>query len=144
MRGRPPTPTAVLKARGSWRAKTRKAERVLPVEAPSKPDWLQGEAAAEWDRAIAALLEMGILTLADRAPLAAYCEACGEFVELVQLIATIGREGNGALVRMKNKAAERIAKFGCEFGFSPVSRTRLKLTAPEPAASPKLRFFGPK
>src|SRR5262245_50932234 len=86
-RGPAPTPTSVLEARGSWRAKTRAGEPRLPTERPSGPAWLSKEAQAEWRRVTRELLRMGVLAKADRAMLAEYCEAWSELVELSGLLA---------------------------------------------------------
>ena len=130
MSGPPPTPTKVLESRGSWRAKVRAGEPTLPVERPSCPAFLKGEARKEWTRAVGQLLRMRVVTKADRALLAAYCEAWGEFLQ-----ATAELEGQGYTfttdkgyvgpspwVAIKNKAVERLTKLADRFGFSPAAR----------------------
>src|SRR5947209_513230 len=70
-RGPAPTPTPILDARGSWRAKGRDGEVQLPVKAPTCPAFLPDEAKDEWKRQCALLPQMGVLAEVDRAALAA-------------------------------------------------------------------------
>lgn len=142
LRGPPPTPTNILKARGSWRAEKREADGEVQFEQgrPTCPAWLSKEAKAEWSRQVTQLEAAGILTLADRAVLAAYCEAWGEFATIARAIdervdlatknggagviwATLIAEG---LVNAKNRAAERLLRLAGQFGFSPAARARVK------------------
>lgn len=152
-RGPPPTPTKLLKARGSWRAKTRPNEPAPPPAIPDAPDWLSAEARAEWERQVLQLTPLGLLAKADRALLAAYCEAWAEFVEAVEFVAEHGHTSTTELgnviqhpmVGIKNRAAERLNRFAQQFGFSPSSRTHLH--APEPKTKgqhAKGRFFKAK
>ncbi len=60
-RGPAPTPTKILEARGSWRAKARAGELTFPVERPECPAWLSTEARAEWDRVVERLEGAGVL-----------------------------------------------------------------------------------
>jgi P27 family predicted phage terminase small subunit len=154
MPGPPPTPTPILNARGSWRAKAREksGEPKLPVETPSCPSWLSKEAKAEWRRQVAALVRMGVLAKADRAALAVFCEAWSEFQQASE---TIGRSGlllkdpeTGALKRnpllkVRNDAADRVVQLAGQFGFTPAARTRLRATQEDKKDDPqgKARFF---
>ena len=73
-RGPKPTPTAVLKKRGSWLAKTRKAEPEGVPGIPSCPNWMDKEAKAEWMRILPILAEMQILSASDSSVIAGYCQ----------------------------------------------------------------------
>ncbi len=120
-RGPAPTPTKLLKVRGSWRAKTRENEPELPVKAPPAPAFLNAEAEREWARQVKHLQTMGVIAEADRALLAFYCQAWAEFLEVN---ADLKKEGltfstetgyilphplvairNGAFERRKNRRA---------------------------------------
>src|SRR4051812_36960048 len=79
-RGPMPTPTATLKNRGSWRAKQRAGEPQFERGLPSCPTWLAAEGKAEWRRIAAQLDGAGLLTTADRAALAALCDAWADYV----------------------------------------------------------------
>lgn len=128
-RGTKPTPTKILEQRGSWRAKTREGEVEHIAGAPDCPAWLDDEARAEWMRQVAGIAD-GVLSHVDRGFLAAYCAAWSEFVTCQQYIEEHGHisvtdKGNEIqhpMVGIRNKAAERMNRFGSQFGFSPSSR----------------------
>jgi P27 family predicted phage terminase small subunit len=134
LRGPQPTPTPILQARGSWRAKGRADEVQFERGKPSCPAFLGKEARAEWKRQVKALDAAGILALADRAMLAVYCEAWGEFAEASARVAEIGlltkdsagRVAVNPLMKVRNRAAERVMQIAAQFGFSASARTRLK------------------
>lgn len=133
MRGPPPTPTKILEARGSWRAKVRDGEPIPKVERPTCPAILKGEARKEWNRQLDALHAIGLAAKVDRAVLACYCEAWAEFCVAAAYIAEHGRvytNENGEpkihpMVKVKNAAAERVLRLAGQFGFTPAARARL-------------------
>jgi P27 family predicted phage terminase small subunit len=136
--GRPPVPTAILEARGSRRAQGRRAEPRPQVEAPACPAWLSKEAKAEWRRQVKALVAMGVVAKCDRALLAVYCEAWGEFVQAAEAIGKSGlliKDPDGdklrrnPLLTVRDHAAERLLKLAAQFGFSPAARTRVQAVA---------------
>ena len=135
VRGPAPTPTPILEMRGSWRAKERAGEPRLPAAAPSCPAVLKGEARAEWKRQCRQLERMRVVTEADRAALAAYCEAWGEFAALLKKIADTDYEAAIAkgYVNAKNRAAERVVRYAQQFGFTPAARARVRAEGPKKA-----------
>src|SRR5581483_7260694 len=102
-RGPPPTPTKILELRGSWRAKERPGEPQPPPGAPPMPEWLSEEARAEWQRMAPELEALGLLSVLDRAALAAYCQA---YAELVEATALLNREGRVLEAPVFSKAGE--------------------------------------
>jgi P27 family predicted phage terminase small subunit len=135
LRGPPPTPTRVLEARGSKIAiYDRRGEAVYPPGAPDRPPWLEGEAAAEWDRQVAALESAGVLSVADGALLAAWCEAWAEFCQVAADLKVAGRLAKNAaggvvrspLVLLRDRAVERLLRLAGQFGFSPSARVRVR------------------
>lgn len=150
MPGPAPTPSPMLRARGSWRANARREEPELPCKAPACPQWLSVEAKAEWRRQVKHLEAMGVVAEIDRPMLAAFCEAWAEFVQAAAFIAEHGHiittEKGYVLphpqVAIKNSAVERLKAIGQQFGFSPAARTRLRTgkQAQSPVAA-KGRFF---
>lgn len=148
LRGPQPTPSLVLQARGSKLAGEREGEVQFERKAPACPAWLSAEAKAEWRRQSKQLQAAGLVQVVDRAALAVYCEAWGEFVLACRQIA--GRTANGELgldacrqlVKLKNAAADRVVKLADRFGFAPSARARLKAPErPEEATSGKARYF---
>ncbi len=81
-RGRKPKPTVLRRLAGNpGKRGYNHAEPVPPEGLPDCPSHLSEVARAEWDRIAQALYDMGVVTLVDRAALAAYCQAWGRWVE---------------------------------------------------------------
>jgi P27 family predicted phage terminase small subunit len=113
--------------------------------APPKPPFLAGEGAAEWDRIVPELDESGLLTNADRAVLAAYCQAWEELVECTREIRKDGRflaqpiqNSKGELLgeekiihpalKMQRDAIGRVRSLLDSLGLTPAARRRMQLT----------------
>jgi P27 family predicted phage terminase small subunit len=130
-------------------------KRRIPHEArpsagpmPNPPEFLTLDARAEWHRVSTPLYHMGLLTDADVAPLAAYCQAYGRWVAAERVIAAMAEKdqvtgglmikttnGNAVqnpLVGTSNKAASDMVRFAGEFGLTPIARARLALSAVAP------------
>lgn len=143
------TPKKILEARGSWLAKVRQGEPEPPVERPSCPAFLKGEAKREWNRQCVQLRRLGIIAKCDRAVLAAYCLAWEEFIEAEAWIAQHGHTTvteNGyvtthPLVYVRNNAADRLLKLSDRFGFSPAARARVRTEKPPKDQGPQLDAF---
>jgi P27 family predicted phage terminase small subunit len=132
-RGPAPTPTVILRTRGTFRPDRRRSDEVqYPPGKPPCPSWLSPEAKREWRRVIGHLHDAGVMTLVDRAMLAVYCEAWGEFVEAARKAAEVGflfrAEGGvklNPLLKVRDRAAARAVQLAGHFGFSPSTRTRI-------------------
>jgi len=127
-----------------------------PVSIPRCPDHFSAEAKAEWRRITKHLESLGLVTEIDRAALAAYCSAWGDYVWAERRIAEL----NGAAVdkdgkadnsgergriwdtpsgykqisvpmQIRNRAMEMMAKFLAEFGMSPAARSRVTASDPQ-------------
>lgn len=135
-KGPRPTPTSVLKVRGSWLVRNRKGEPVADG-IPDTPAWLDGVALEAWQQLVEKLHRMGLLGDIDGHALALYCEAYQEFCFAREYIkehgmisvSEKGGEYQNPMVGIKNKAAERMNRLGSQFGWSPSARVGLK---PEP------------
>ena len=127
-------------------------------KAPSCPQWLSSEARREWKRLAPQLEKVGILTEVDMVIFAGYCSAVGKLAWAEREIKKIrmaelkklkeaglkekdtptmggmisGGKGKGyytlPYVWIYNKSLEQIRSFGSEFGLSPSSRTRIKVS----------------
>jgi phage terminase small subunit len=75
MRGRKPKPTTLRLLEGNPGKRRVDPGPAPPAGPPERPEWLDAEAKAEWDRVTAVLAQMRLLSAADRAALAAYCTA---------------------------------------------------------------------
>ena len=130
------TPTSELRKRGSWRANGRESEANPPDGIPECPGWLAEIGRAKWGECIEILSRTpGLLTKLDGDFLALYCEAFEEFIEARNQIeiegATCKSENGGhyqhPAVGRKNKAIERMRRFGALFGMSPSDRVGLNI-----------------
>lgn len=143
--GRRPKPTKLKQLQGNpGHRPLNDAEPKPRLGRPDKPEGLVGEAAAEWDRIIPEIEAMGILTVVDRAALAAYCFNYARWFAAEKEVSDRGilidepivdAEGNEVGTRTKkNPACTEVAsalrlmhKFLVEFGLTPSSRSRLRL-----------------
>ncbi len=127
MRGRLPTPTGVLKMRGSWRAKARKDEPQPEKGSPRCPSRLSPGARKVWQAIVPLLDGMGVLTKVDGFVLERYCE----------LYCHWGQTDDLPLLLKLNDALLKIER---EFGMTPSSRPRLHV-APKEEKNDKERYF---
>lgn len=82
--------------------------------------------------------DAGVLTIADRAALAAYCQAYARWVEAetrlqetpMLLKTPSGYVQQSPWLAISNKQLEIMGRYMAELGLTPVSRTRLKDLAP--------------
>jgi len=117
----------------------------VPVGAPPKPDWLTPLAAEEWDRVVPDLLTLGLISTLDMMALASYCEAVADYQVFSKQIAerNAAMQGRGDVQtfatgakqisvwrQLRNDAEKRANQAGAQFGFSPMARRNLRVTAP--------------
>jgi len=171
-RGPQPTPTALLAARGSWRAKHRVNHgEPMPERAiPSCPSYLGKAERQVWRQLAKELASLGLLTRIDRNPLARYCvlfvrwrKAC-DFIEKygttmpVKAVRPAGKNPDGGIlfeeyvkcfipmpqVNEESNLRDGLLKLEREFGLTPAARTRIRVDLPEDTSSDKSRFFQPR
>jgi P27 family predicted phage terminase small subunit len=102
---------------------------------PDCPEWLIPEAQAEWARITVELGHMGLLSRADRAALAAYCqawarwrqaeEAIGEGADGLTSSNKMGRNVSPE-VQVSNKYLTLMKQYLAEFGLTPASRSKVQ------------------
>ena len=134
-------------------------ETVRPaVEIPVMPSHLAEEAKREWRRITKHLEVLGLISQIDRAALAGYCSAWGDYVWAETRIAQLngaqkvgdqelaadatGERGRiwdtpsgykqiSVPMQIRNRALEMMAKFLAEFGMSPAARSRVTASDPQ-------------
>lgn len=126
-----------------------------PVEIPACPAHLSEEAKREWRRITKHLEPLGLVSQIDRAALAAYCTAWGDYVWAESRMAALNAEAEGkgdktgdhgriwdtpsgykqisVPMQIRNRALEQMAKFLAEFGMSPAARSRVTASDPQMA-----------
>lgn len=145
-RGPKPTPTrlALVRGRPAHKLPDPKKEIRAPLDEPTPPSHLSDEAKVEWGRVVAVLVHLKLMTQLDRAPLAAYCQAYGRWVQAERALASMAEKdmltrglmikttgGNliqNPLVGTANKAKADMVRYAAEFGMTPSARTRLQTT----------------
>ena len=134
MRGRRPKPTRlkILTGNPGKHPLNQNEPRPSP-EIPDCPPELGPVARREWDRLVAELEKLKLLTNLDRAALAAYCGAYAlwsEATEAIQKFGTMVKSPSGypiqsPYVSIANRQAELMMRISSEFGFTPASRSRI-------------------
>jgi len=127
---------------------TDRVDRVSPEvikladgEDPARPSFLSADAIIEWDKAIAILKRLGILSMADSAIIAAYCVAkctfqnssiminsSGEFGGLL-IQGTAGAKIANPLVSIRSRAMNDMVSYAIQMGMTPAARLRLNAEA---------------
>lgn len=156
MRGRRPKPTRLKALTGNPGKRPLNEDEPQPEPAaPECPPQLSGIAREEWNRMVANLMSLRLLTDLDRAALAAYCAAYGmwsEATEAIQKYGTMVKSPSGypmqsPYVALANRQAEIMMRIASEFGFTPASRGRLSVPSKHPDLFDTLRsaydFSGP-
>ena len=145
-RGPQPTPTLILKARGSKLVRGRAGEPQPAPEVPLPPRWMLPAAKRCWTRIVREAAKIGLLTLLDRDVLTAACIQWGHYVVWQKKIAVLPSDVDFDVARRMHAAADVALKgwLQCarELGLSPAARTRVRLPEAKPAAKDgKGRFF---
>ena len=153
--GRKPTPTHLKLLRGNpgKRPIHEEPEHESAADIPAPPEFLMAVAQQEWRRIAKGLYHLGLLTLVDENPLAAYCQAFGRWITAERAIKTMAERdllthglmikttgGNAIqnpLVGTANKAASDMVRYASEFGFTPAARARIAAGSADSDANSK-------
>jgi P27 family predicted phage terminase small subunit len=140
MRGRRPKPTRLKILSGNPGKRPLNSNEPRPeVAVPECPIELGSGARREWDRMVAELAPLRILTHLDRAALAAYCGAYAMWAEATEAIQKYGsmvKSPSGypvqsPYVSIANRQTEIMMRIASEFGFTPASRSRISVPPDE-------------
>lgn len=152
MRGPAPKPTAWRRQEGNRGKRAWNHDEPIPPEGvPDCPTHLNDAGREEWYRLVDALVEMRVVTMVDRAVLAAYCQVYGRWVEAEEklketpvLIRTpSGYVQQSPWLTISNRQMELMGRYMAELGLTPASRSRivaLRDTGPDPIASNRIEF----
>lgn len=141
MSGPPRKPTAWRRAEGNRGKKAwNRAEPIPPEGTPDCPDHLSEEARAEWHRLVDTLVGMGVISIVDRAVLAAYCQAYGRWVEAEQKLKETpllfktpsGYVQQSPWLNVANRQMELMGRYMAEIGLTPASRSRIAIATANP------------
>jgi P27 family predicted phage terminase small subunit len=143
-RGRPPKPTflRVLEGnRGKRPINKHEPQPTIPAEPPEPPSFLMPAAKDEWHRIAGDLHRIGLLTVVDTMPLAAYCQSVARWQQAEALLGAMaerdpvtgallirtsaGSPMQNPLLRVAVGAADAMLRYATEFGLSPAARARV-------------------
>ena len=133
-RGRKPKPTALKVLEGNPGKRPLPASEPQPAKkAPERPEWLEPEAKAEWDRLAGQLEHLGLLTEADMAAFAGYCQSYARWKAAEEFVSKHGasvKTPSGywqqvPQVSIAQQYLKAMNRFCEQFGLSPASRARL-------------------
>jgi P27 family predicted phage terminase small subunit len=151
-RGRTPKPSALKNAEGNpGKRELNKAEPKLKPMLVDPPKHLTAAARDEWQRVAPDLFAAGVLTIADRAALAAYCQAWADWVKArgeidvngMMMTTPNGYQQQSPWVSIANKALDKMMRFASEFGLTPASRARIHAEPPKtPEEEAEEKIFG--
>ena len=150
-----PTHLRLLRGNPGKRPIKPEPEPTVPEKLPEPPAFLDEQAQNEWWRVAPELHALGLLTVVDTMPLAAYCDAFGRWITAERMIAAMaakdhvtkaliirGSAGSAManpLVKIARCAAADMVSYASEFGMTP--RARSYLDAPDPGSGPS-KFDG--
>jgi P27 family predicted phage terminase small subunit len=151
MSGPPKKPTAWRRAEGNRGKRAwNHAEPKPPEGTPDCPDHLSEEAKAEWHRLVDTLVRMGVISIVDRAVLAAYCQAYGRWVEAERKLLETpllfktpsGYVQQSPWLNIANRQMELMGRYMAEIGLTPASRSRIAIMNPadQPEPIDKIEF----
>lgn len=139
-RGPAPKPAALKLVDGTQRSKINRAEPLPPDAAPAAPAGLSGQAREVWDKTVADLDAMKILSAVDAECISAYVAAVCSHRSAAAAIEADGgaivRGEDGACrphpaVRVQEAAGRTMRHWAQEFGLTPAARARIEV---KPAA----------
>ena len=152
-RGTKPTPTNVLKLRGSWRGEINKNE----PSPPPMPTGLDGMAKDCWEQLVPMLENMKVITVADGIALYLLAETYATWRRADDMIKKHGdvypiKTDDGkvkylqqspyvAIARNSGKALKDLL---CEFGLTPSARSRVQTTGDNQSKQQdeRMKYFG--
>ena len=136
-----PTHLKLLRGNPGKRPIKREPEPVVPEKLPEPPAFLSEDAINEWWRVVPELRALGLLTVLDVQPLAAYCVAYAHWIAAAHALAQMaagdphfhglmitGSNGShmaNPLVKIARNAAADMLRFAAEFGMTPRARSYL-------------------
>ena len=132
--GRKPKPTNIKILEGNPGKRPLNKYEPKPLKkAPPCPKWLEPEAKKEWRRLAKTLEAMGVLTDADMAAFAGYCQAYARWKEAEERITDRGlviRTPSGypqqvPYISIAQQYLKLMQQFAEQFGLTPAARSRI-------------------
>ena len=141
---RPRKPTKTKEIAGTIRPAREAANEPEPEGIAECPDFLSAEARREWARVSVTLEKCGLLTSADMAVFAGYCQAWADFRKLTDQLNEMaswtweseqGYRQQVPEIGMRKEAWVRVMQAGSKLGLDPSSRSGLNVSTKVPKAN---------
>ena len=131
-RGTRPTPTAILKARGSWRGDLRKDEPLPDLKTTECPPELKTDYEKQlWYQLHGRLINQKVYDSSNQGPLVRY-------IQLRKLWKNRDESNVGNVCKLSST----LGRLEAVFGLTPADRTRVKSEQEDDKNDAKMRFFG--
>ena len=153
-RGPKPTPTAILKLKGTDRADRTRNEPTPGPGVPRCPSWLDDQAKHAWRQLVPQLVAMRVLAAVDRNALARYCtlwsrwKTAEVFLQKHGSVYTLkGDDGSVRCVQqfpqvaIAHRLALALGRLEAEFGMTPSGRARIQALPESPVMSAEEQEF---
>jgi P27 family predicted phage terminase small subunit len=159
MPGPPPTPSYLKLLRGNpgRRRVPPEPQPEIAPECPAPPSFLGPYGREEWQRVGPGLHAVGLLTVLDVMPLAAYCNAYQTWRTAVEVLdrmaqtnpltggllikTTDGNPRRNPVMKIAADSANAMLRYAGEFGLTPVARSRLGAAGWEPPKGGKFSGY---
>ena len=134
--GNPRKPTSVKQLQGTFRPDRAGKNEPHPAGHAEPPDFLTAEARVEWDRLAPELERIGLLSTADRAVFAGYCQAWADYKRLTEqlngMVSWVWESEKGYRqavpeVAMRREAWVRLTQAASKLGLDPSARSGLNV-----------------
>jgi P27 family predicted phage terminase small subunit len=146
--GRKPKPSALHELEGTRNRRKNSEPKFSGI--PTCPKHLDKNARVEWKRVSSELAAAGLLTIVDRAALAAYCAAWSRWANAEEQVQKFGavikspKSGfpiQNPYVGIANTALDQLRRFAAEFGMTPSSRSRIHVADGPTSTDPFTEFM---
>lgn len=160
MRGRKPLPSHLKLVKGTARGRLRliKGDDIkFEISLPMPPPHLCDDAKVEWGRVSSMLHALRLLSEADVAALAAYCQSYAIWKQAIESLNTMAqsngiakglmiRTTNGNIIQnpllgIANTAASNMVRYAAEFGMTPSARARIHAGEGQQPQNPAEKYF---
>jgi len=143
-RGPQPTPTAILRSRGSRRGKRREEEPLPRRGEVAPPDWLNDRAVAYWHALLEQLEEMDVVREIDGHALAVHCDTWSAWRAAAEVVAKNGHsyetkdhKGNRVIKQRPESAQAKqllpiLRQQMAAFGMTPSDRVGMRIEGRKP------------
>lgn len=148
-RGPKPAPTAAKVLSGTRKDRINQDEPTPPTGDPTPPESIEGEALKQWSHTVPILSAMGVVTVADGTALEVYCTTYATWLEASKALKKQGmfvKTPSGLIrphpaLKVQQESARDLMRILAEFGGTPSSRSRLKVSPAEKTVDPLAEFL---